>query len=221
MNFTFEIDKTDEKMVSNGIIDKGGIYIGKIINAYFKVSKNGAKAVHFDIMTAQGGANFDIYVTKKDGDKAFGYGHIQSLMGILKLPQLQSAKQEVLVYDFTLKNNVNIIVDGYPDLCDKTIAFILQKNYYIKQDGNESYHFNCLGFLDTTFHRFSELNDGKEAEYYKFVKYDDIITIDGKNYNYAKYLKEQEKSGVNYQSVNTPKTYQSPLMQEQDESLPF
>lgn len=230
MNFKFNKEQTDDKR-EVGVLDKSGIYTVSIRNAYIKRMQSGAEAVHFDVFGAKGGTGFDVWVTKKNGEQAFGCGHIQSLMGILGIKELKSGKGTASLYDVNCGEFVDTEVEAFPDLIDKIVVVALRRKFYIKQTGDEGYRFELLCFLGADYRRYSEIENGEEAQYYKTLKFNDLIDLgNGNVVDYLSYKNDMKKNAPSYKSFDDPKDFESPLMhqgnediaeQNIDESLPF
>lgn len=135
-----------------GYISEKGVYVGFLTKAELFTTQNGAKGVEF-AFEASSGEKADymkIYTRKNNGEVSFGYGIVQSLLGLLNLKK------------------VSIVANGekntMPDLCNKPIAIALQKEEYVKADNGVGYKMNILHFFDPkTMQTYSEKVAGKLA----------------------------------------------------------
>jgi len=135
-----------------GYISEKGVYEGVLTKAELFTTQNGAKGVEFAFESSSGekADYMKIYTRKNNGEISFGYGIVQSLLGLLNLKK------------------VNIVLNGekntMPELCYKPIVVALQKEEYVKSDGGVGYKMNILHFFDPkTRQTYSEKVAGKPA----------------------------------------------------------
>lgn len=147
-------------------IDTSDAYIGrfKSVNA-MKSERTGTKGVHFEF-EAPGGAvtNFDLWTEKDDADKTklFGYSQLMAIMAIMGLKGLKSVKGK---YDgFVDGKRAEVEGEVFPELTNKDIGLVLQKELFTKQDGKESYRMNLFGIFHPTSRLTStEIKEGKRT----------------------------------------------------------
>lgn len=152
----YTFDKQAAQSADRHGITESGVYYGFILSNKFGKTANGAEYVEFTLSTDEGDTVrfITIYTSKINGEKAFGYGHIQSLMGLIGLTDLQPAETE----------------EGqcFPILNNKKIAFALQKEWYYNKLGDKKYKLNLLHFFDhETSKTFAEKLANKDAKVFQ------------------------------------------------------
>lgn len=142
-------------------IDTSGAFIGQFKSAFAIVSKTGTHGIHFEFASPGGGsANFDVYTKKEDGTPTFGNNQLQAMQAILGLRGLRSFVGETEVWDEGKR--VKVEGDTFPDLCNKDIGLVLQKEKYTKGDNSEGFRMNLQGiFHPVSRLTASELKEGK------------------------------------------------------------
>lgn len=221
--FSYSEEKT-ESLYSNNFINESGFYVGELIEAYGDISKGGANYIRFTFRCPVGIANFDIYYTNRDGKRTFGADIIAGgLLKVLGLKEISSQKGTVEVYNFETKQNEAVEKQIYRDILFKPLGVILQKVYFAKQNGDESYKFNLLHFTDTTGRTAIEMQNGNEPKMFK-RKIIDMwdYRVDGMDsIPYEEYKKAMKKYDPAYQGFNEAKTFGTPQDEEDEEELPF
>lgn len=146
-------------------IDRSDAFIGQVKEAHAIKSENtGTTGIHFEFTSQDGGmAGFDVYTHKSDGQPTFGNNQIQALMALLGLRGLKSVSGKFEAMDWDAGKRVERDGEVFPDLCNKDIGFVLQKELYNrKSDGKESYRMNLLAlFHPVSRLTSSELKEGK------------------------------------------------------------
>jgi len=152
MDFTFD-KKSAQGADRGGYISESGVYTGMLTKAECFTTSGGAKGIEFAFESDDGSkADYIKVITrKKDGDTAFGLGHINALMGLLGLAKAAT------------------VADGdkvtLPSLCNKKISVGLQREEYQKNAGGIGYKMNVAHFFDAQSKKtYSELSENKEAK---------------------------------------------------------
>ena len=113
-------------------ISESGAYVGAM-SALLGTANTGTKFVEFTMTTEQGQARYmKVYYEKADGTKCAGNGIINAIMGLLKLPVINTVQAQVDGEAVTI----------IPEFEDKPIGFVLQKVLYTKNDGKDGYKFD-------------------------------------------------------------------------------
>lgn len=149
--FTFD-ERAATGADKGGIIQFSGVYKGRFTKAVAGKTQNGAKYVEFEFEAESGESckYLKVYTTKRDGERAFGYGMMCALMGLLNF-QTVDAVQDGDV--FTL-----------PAFCGKLITVALQREEY-KHNGKLKWKMNILHFFDAvTKQTYAEKKAGKPAK---------------------------------------------------------
>jgi hypothetical protein len=145
-------------------IDTSAPYIGRFKTAHtIKSERTGTEGIHFEFNSPGGGsASFDVYTRKEDGTPTFGWNQVQAMMTVLGLRGLRSVLGKFEQYDFDAGKRVEVEGEIFPDLCEKDIGLVLQKELYTKGDGKEGFRMNLYGiFHPVSRLTASELKDRK------------------------------------------------------------
>lgn len=150
VSYSFDEDSASAADNVANRIDQSAAYIGrfKSVNA-MKSEKKGTAGVHFEFESPGGGnAGLDLWTQKADGTSVFGINQLMAMQAVLGLRGLESrpGKYEAFV-DGTRQE-----VEGqvFPQLCDKDIGLVLQKELYTKQDGKEGFRMGIQGVFHAT-----------------------------------------------------------------------
>lgn len=161
-NYDYDPDAAGKADDVAGRIDTSAAYIGTFKSAHaIKSDRTGTEGIHFEFVSPGGGAtNFDIWTKKQDGSSIFGMNQLQAMMAILGLRGLRSVQGKYEGWD----NGKRAEMTGevFPDLVDKPIGLVLQKELYTKQDGGDSFRMGLFGvFHPTSRLTASEIREGK------------------------------------------------------------
>ena len=143
-------------------IDENAAYIGQFKRVQEIVSANtGTKGIQFEFEAPGGGkAQFSLYTEKEDGTRIFGFNLVQAMMTVLGLRGLKGQPGKVMQYDADEGKSVEVDGIRYPDLEEKNIGVVLQKELYTKNDGKDGWRMN----LATVFHPTSKLTASEIKE---------------------------------------------------------
>jgi single-strand DNA-binding protein len=146
-------------------IDTSAAYIGQFKLAHAMKSSKGTEGIHFEFTSPGGGsASFDIWTKKEDGTTVWGMNQLNAMMSILGLRGLRAVEGEFEAYDADSGKRVPTKGEVFPELCNKDIGLVLQKELYTKNDGKEGYRMNLFGiFHPVSRLTASELKDRKSA----------------------------------------------------------
>lgn len=131
-------------------IDTSAAYIGRFKAVYaIKSEKTGTEGIYFEFQSPGGGsADFSVYTRKEDGTTTFGMNQVQAMMTILQLRGLRSVPGKFEAYDSDEGKRVEKQGEVFPDLLDKDIGLVLQKERYTKNNGSEGFRMNLYGIFD-------------------------------------------------------------------------
>lgn len=149
----FTFNKEEAQKAGSNYIENSGYHICTITDAELIHKDSGAKFVRLLLEDDFGkSTRTDILVVKKNGEKAFGNNFIQSLMGTLRIVNLN--------HDSNNK---------FPMLINKHVGVVLEKEEYAKSDNSGiGYKFNVLHFCDHVSNKtYAESSQNKEAKAYK------------------------------------------------------
>lgn len=152
----FQFD--NERALSAGTsqyIEESGVYKGtiksvEIVDSTTAGSNSQSAVFSFETDNGQIASYCRLTIKKKDGSYSFGYDIFCALMGILHIKQALPVQRDGKVF-------VDVV-------CNRKIAFGLQKEFYEKNDGSIGYKFNVLNFYHyDTLRTYSELTHNSEA----------------------------------------------------------
>jgi hypothetical protein len=126
--------------VSNYITETGK-YKGKFTVAESIVSQQNTEGVEFAFQTNDGmTANFlQIWTYNKDGKQLSGFNVLSAIMTCLKIKNIAPISMQVTDFRGAAKT-----IQGFPELCNKPIGLLLQKEEYQKNDGGIGFKFNIV-----------------------------------------------------------------------------
>lgn len=161
-NYEFDPEASGKADDVASRIDTSAAYIGRFKDAHaIKSERTGTEGIHFEFSSPGGGsASFDVYTHKENGDKTFGWNQVQAMMAILGLRGLRSIQGKFEAYDFDAGKRVEQQGEIFPDLLDKDIGLVLQKELYTKGNGQDGFRMNLYGI----FHAQSRLTASEIKE---------------------------------------------------------
>ena len=153
---------------------EAGPFEGVFTNVWDITAEKGSKGVHFEFEAGGAKGSFDIYTigpkgsTDKNGvvreqDTKFpGYNQLMAIMTVLGVRSLKTRKGAIEVYDKEQNKRVEASGNVYPDLMNKKIGVVFQKEVYNRQsDGKEAARYNFLGSFNVeTRLTASEMREG-------------------------------------------------------------
>jgi hypothetical protein len=110
-------------------IRETGKYIGVITRAEALLSDKGTKGLGLSIRTADGQTAdyLDIYTHNANGEPLSGAKTVNAIMACLKLRELADGRIKCEKWDKAAGKRQQFDVEGYPDLMEKRLGFLLQK----------------------------------------------------------------------------------------------
>lgn len=136
--------KLDAKKAKEG--DKGGnlritetgSYVGVFTVAKAIKARTGTKGMEFSFK-AENGAScrfLTLYLEKEDGEQLLDYNKLNAIMACMKVRGTTEKMMPVTEYDFNTKSDATTQEACYPELMNKPIGLVLQKEEYIKSDSS-------------------------------------------------------------------------------------
>lgn len=154
----------------SGRISETGKYTGFFTKAYDHESESSSRAIRFEFVTDHGQTQqFDIYYWSGKKDEAIKFAfdvHINPLLSILDIDELDTKKAQVEIWDFDLRGTVKTKVDSYNDLLNKPIGCVFQMVEYKKNNGELSERAEFQLFFDAETEQTAKeklLNESSEA----------------------------------------------------------
>ena len=146
-------------------IDTSAAYVGRFTDAHAIKAKSDTEGIHFEFKSPGGGsAGFDVYTRKADGTVTFGMNQVNAIMAVLGLKGLKAQTGKFEAYDATEGKRVETEGEVFPDLLDKDIGLVLQKERYTGNDNKEKYRLNLYGvFHPVSRLTASEIKDRKQT----------------------------------------------------------
>lgn len=170
-------------------VNENGPYEGVFTRVWAVTAKKGSKGVYFEFEASAGGkTNFTLWTIgpkgseRKDGtireaDEKFGdYNKLMAMMTILGLKGLRTKTGAIEQYDPEEKKRVETTGDTFPDLCNKKIGIVMQKELINASDGSGKEYTNMTfvgSFHPETRLTASEMREGvrkADPEKGKFAK---------------------------------------------------
>jgi hypothetical protein len=171
--FDLNIDSvTKSEKFSEGISETGA-YVGMFDQVYRLVSEKGSEAMVFTFKSEKGGrTNFTVWYkasnVKNNARIESGYESINSIMASIGIRSIKGYEGVVSVYDKGMKVEKDLIV--YPDLCDKDVGVVLQKELFTKNNGEDGYRFNFILSFDAKTRQTASEKVCKSSEAKKLEK---------------------------------------------------
>lgn len=126
-------------------ISETGKYIGTFTRAEIITSRAGTEGVEFSF-TDQSGLRCDylsLWTYNKDGEPLPSLKVLNAIMACLRMRTLDPQPITVTRHDGTTEQ-----CNGFPALTGKPIGVLLQREAYIKNNGDEGYKFNLFAPFD-------------------------------------------------------------------------
>ena len=149
-DFAFDAEAAEQGDNFSTRLDTTGRYVGKFTAARRIQARTGTSGIALTFEAKEGGTgDFNLYATKSDGTRTFGYNQIQAIMGLLGLKTgLQGVPGKAKIYDAELGERVEQDVITYPALCGKDIGIVARKRLYNKDDGSDGWSLELAAVFD-------------------------------------------------------------------------
>ena len=127
-------------------LTESGLYLVKFKCVSPFKTDEGAVGIQFDAELLEGGStNFGLFVRSKEGKETFGMQNFQGMRTIFGLKTAaRPVKGKVRAYNKEEKTWEDVDGPVYADMCDKPIYVVLQKEFYTKKDGKDSFRFGLV-----------------------------------------------------------------------------
>lgn len=133
-------------------ITDSGAYVGKLTRAYATTAGTGTQGIQCEFSGPQGTADFQLWTHDENGHpkpSSPGFAFLNSLMFFFGLKTLHAERGTAEVWKDVpgkdKREKVEEEVDTFPELCDKTIGLVLQRD-----NGDNGYRMNLYGVFDPT-----------------------------------------------------------------------
>lgn len=159
-NYTLNTDHARQADSGGLRINETGAYVGKFNRAEAIKSKKDTDGVEFSFETDDGLKTdyLTLWTHNANGDEIFGLKTLNAIMTCAKVRGISARQAQVEKYDLDLKKNIQVTATVYPDLMNKQVGIILQKEEYAPG----KFKFNIVGAFDpATRMTASEILDKK------------------------------------------------------------
>lgn len=140
----FTLDTESAKQAdAGGRIESTGKYVGTIKTMEFVTAKSGAQGFEINFESdAKEYTTFTIWTLSKDGKPLSGVHKINALLACASVRGLTPTDQELEKYDFEAGQRVKRICVVAPEMTDKKIGLLLQRENYINGNGQQRHQMN-------------------------------------------------------------------------------
>lgn len=150
MDYTLNAEAAKAADVMNSRLDETGKYVGAFTRAEAVTSKKGATGIDLSFKADDGRTAdyLSVWTHGKDGKEIYGFKQLMAIMTCLRIKQLSKADGVVEKYNRDEGKMSKFDAEIFPDLMNKKIGLLLQRESYIKQDGSEGNKLNIAGVFD-------------------------------------------------------------------------
>ena len=141
MSISYDMDTEGAaKAGTSNYLNETGKYIGSFVSAVSVLSDKKTEGIEFSFKTSDGRtANFlQLWAFNTEGRKLYGHAVLSAIMAVLRVKNIQSKTMTL--------GDEN--VEGFPDLCNKPIGLLLQREEYVKRDKSMGFKFNIVAPFD-------------------------------------------------------------------------
>ena len=139
---------------AGGRIESTGKYVGVIKSMEFVTAKSGAQGfeVNFESESKEY-TTFTIWTVSKDGQPLSGTHKVNALIACCGVRSLTPTEQALEKYDFDTKQKVKRLCIVAPEMGDKRVGLLLQRENYVNSNGQPRHQMNFFA----SFNAESEL----------------------------------------------------------------
>lgn len=136
-SYSLDPEQARQAGVSNRITESGR-YVGRFTRAEAIKSRQNTEGVEFTFETDDGQTAdyLTCWTYNERGESLYGFKVLMAVMTCLRVKQLAPRQMQ-----FQGRDGARV-ADGFPDLMDKPIGLLLQREEYAKQDGSTGFKFN-------------------------------------------------------------------------------
>ena len=157
---SYTLDTTAAQQANqNSYIDQTGKYVGIFTIAKALTSRSGTEGIEFSFRAQDGRqANYlTLWTFNTKGEALYGFKVLNALMTVMGVKELTPKSGSITKQDGSKED-----VIAYPDLHNKPVGLVLQKEFYFKDNGEEGYKFNIFApFQASTELMAKEVLEGK------------------------------------------------------------
>lgn len=163
---SYDLNPEAAKQAEQGRITETGKYSGTFTRAEAVISKKSTEGIEFTFRSS-GGSDADfltLWTHNADGKELFGLKVLNALMTCMRVKQIKPANAFIEKWMDGSKQKTDATV--FPDLMNRSIGVLLQKEYYTKNDGSTGSKLNLIGCYETSTEMTASeiLNKATKAE---------------------------------------------------------
>lgn len=130
-------------------IDTSGAYIGHFVAASAIKASTGTDGIELEFESdAKERANFTLYTRDTDGKAIFGQNKLQAIMALFGIRGLKAAPGKVRQWDKDTEKWGEVDGETFPDLLERKIGLVLQKELITKRTGHDGYKMQLFASFD-------------------------------------------------------------------------
>jgi hypothetical protein len=147
---SYDLNPESAKQAEQGRITETGKYSGTFTRAESVISKKNTEGIEFTFRSI-GGSDADfltLWTHNAEGKELFGLKVLNALMTCMRVKQIKPAQAQIEKWMDGSKQKTDATV--FPDLMNKPIGVLLQKEHYTKNDGSMGSKLNLVGCYEAS-----------------------------------------------------------------------
>ena len=152
MDYTLDTKAAQAADQMGSRLDATGQYTGVFTRAEATTSKNGAEGIDFSFKSNDGlSADYlTVWTHGRDGKEIYGYKQLMAIMTCLKIKSLSTKEGMIEKWDKETSGKVKVSATLYPDLMNKPIGLLLQREDYLKKDQSEGHKMGIFAAFEAS-----------------------------------------------------------------------
>jgi hypothetical protein len=152
MDYTLDTKAAQAADQMGSRLDETGKYVGVFTRAEATTSKKGAEGIDFSFKSDDGlSADYlTVWTHGKDGKEIYGYKQLMAIMTCLKIKALSTKEGTVEKWDKESSAKVKVSATLYPDLMNKPVGLLLQREAYLKKDQSEGHKMGIFAAFEAS-----------------------------------------------------------------------
>lgn len=145
---TYDLNTEQAKQAESARISETGKYVGIFTSAYGTESRKGTEGIEFSFKSDDGRtADFlTLWTYNMDGKELFGLKVLNAIMTCVRVKKIAPQNGRIEKWDNGQKTTVEAQI--FPDLMNKRVGLLLQREEYQKSDGGIGNKFNIVGTFE-------------------------------------------------------------------------
>jgi hypothetical protein len=149
---SYAMNRDAAKQADNfgNFLDETGKYKGQFIMAEAVTSKKNTIGIEFTFRADDGReANYlTLWTHNADGKELQGFKVLNAILVCMRVPNIESQQRQIDKYDAAARGKVKVVADVFPDLMNKPIGLLLQKEAYQKNNGGVGHKLNIVAAFE-------------------------------------------------------------------------